>query len=66
MYQERDVDMRIKETPIKTSTNLKTNNCIESMHFSIKFVEIHTVDFFNYLWNVQIYNFVGIFYHCTR
>lgn len=50
MYQERDVDMRIKETPIKTSTNLKTNNCIESMHFSIKFVEIHTVDFFNYLW----------------
>lgn len=64
MYQERDVDMRIKETPIKTSTNLKTNNYIESMHFSIKFVEIHTVDFFNYLWNVQIYNFVGIFYHC--
>lgn len=64
MYQERDVDMRIKETPIKTSTNLKTNNCNESMHFSIKFVEIHTVDFFNYLWNVQIYNFVGIFYHC--
>lgn len=64
MYQERDVDMRIKETPIKTSTNLKTTNCIESMHFSIKFVEIHTVDFFNYLWNVHIYNFVGIFYHC--
>lgn len=56
--------MRIKETPIKTSTNLKTNNCTKSMHFSIKFVEIHTVDFFNYLWNVQIYNFVGIFYHC--
>lgn len=37
--------MRIKETPIKTSTNLKTNYCIKSMHFSIKFVEIHTVDF---------------------
>lgn len=31
------------------------------MHFSIKFVEKHTVKFFYYLWNVKVYEFVGIF-----
>lgn len=44
--------MRIKEILIKISINLKINSCIESMYFSIKFVEIYIVDFFNYLWNV--------------
>lgn len=51
----------VKKTPIITSTSIKTNYCIKSMHFSIKFVEKHTVEFFYYLWNVKVYEFVSIF-----